>query len=120
MVVLIEKTMESYVGHRDEIHFDYMLEETTHGRAVGIVLMWVTSMVIVTYLRQSEQELHAMIQVNPNHKSWLFSIIYAGTKFDRCRLLWDSLENLSHTYNAHWFVAGDFNDIFKSRRKLWR
>lgn len=70
-------------------------------------------MVTVTRLRQSTQELHAMIQVNPNYPSWLFSIIYASTKVANRRILWDNLENLSNNYKGPWLVIGDFNDILK-------
>ncbi|KAK4711267.1 hypothetical protein R3W88_005780 [Solanum pinnatisectum] len=61
MVALLETRMVSHVGLRDEFDFDDFLEVPAIGRSEGIVLLWNTDMVTVSTLRQSEQELHAMI-----------------------------------------------------------
>lgn len=109
--------MENHEGIREEFHFDNMFEVPAQGRACGIVLLWITSMITVTRLRQFHQELHAMIQVSPNHKFWLFSIIYASTRVFKHRILWDNLVNVCTTYKGPWLVAGDFNDILNQQDK---
>lgn len=78
MVAFLETRMENHKGLRDEFHFNDFLEVPAQGRACVIVLMWLTNMIIVTRIRQADQELHAMIQVCPSHISWLF--IYARLK----------------------------------------
>ncbi|XP_070020692.1 uncharacterized protein [Nicotiana sylvestris] len=110
--------MEDHTTLRDDFHFDDMMEVPAQGRAGGIVLLWVTNMVTVTQFRQSTQELHAMIQVNPNHPPWLFSTIYASTKAVNRRELWENLENVSTSYNVPWLVVGDFNDTLRQEEKF--
>lgn len=53
MVALLETKMVNHASLRDEFHFDDMMEVPAQGRAGGIVLLWATSMVTVTRLRQS-------------------------------------------------------------------
>ncbi|KAH0685679.1 hypothetical protein KY290_017197 [Solanum tuberosum] len=91
----------------------YYLEVPSVGNSGGIALLWVT----VTHIRQSTQELHAMIQVIPNHISCTLSIIYASNLVANRKLLWDSLYSLSRTTRSPWLVAGDFNDILCQKDK---
>lgn len=97
-VALLETKIENHEHLRDEFHFDDMIEVSAQGRAGGIVLLWITSMVTVTRLRQSNQEMHAMIQVHSYPKSWLFIIIYDSTKVAKRKIPWDNLENICTTY----------------------
>ncbi|MCD9637852.1 hypothetical protein HAX54_021389 [Datura stramonium] len=46
----------------DELGFNDLWEVPGQRQSGGIVLLWNTNLVTLTYLRQSEQELHATIQ----------------------------------------------------------
>lgn len=41
------------------------------------------TLLAMTCLRQSEQELHAIIQENLDHKPWCLSIIYASIHYSK-------------------------------------
>ncbi|MCE0481546.1 hypothetical protein HAX54_039369 [Datura stramonium] len=63
MVALPETKMENHITIRDEFNYDDMIEVPAKGRSGGIVLLWLSKVVNVTHLTQSEQEIHIMIQV---------------------------------------------------------
>ncbi|MCE3216505.1 hypothetical protein HAX54_006722, partial [Datura stramonium] len=54
--------MENHAALCDELGFNDLWEVPGQGKSGGIVLLWNTNLVTLTYLRQSEQELHATIQ----------------------------------------------------------
>lgn len=80
-MALLETRMEDHSILRDSFNFDGMLEVPAQCQAGGIVFLWIGNMVVVTRICQSNQELHVMIQAAPNRQPWLFSIIYASTRF---------------------------------------
>ena len=61
--------------------FDGFAMLETIGFAGGIWLLWNSSLVQVEVLTQTEQEIHALIQVQSLPISWLLSAIYASPKF---------------------------------------
>ncbi|MCD7465481.1 hypothetical protein HAX54_001399, partial [Datura stramonium] len=54
--------MENHLPLKFEFRFNDYLEVPSQGRSGGIVLLWLTSMVTVTHIRQTDQELHVMIK----------------------------------------------------------
>jgi hypothetical protein len=71
--------------------FDGAYSTETIGFAGGIWLFWLSDMVDVEVLSATEQEIHALIQVNSSPSPWLLSAIYASPRFvDRC-VLWNNL-----------------------------
>ena len=84
MVMVITETRVS--GYRAEeviqgLPFDGFAMSETIGFAGGIWLLWKSSLVQAEVLSQSEQEIHALLQVHSLPSSWLLSTIYASPKF---------------------------------------
>lgn len=113
MVALIETKMLSHKGLKDEFGFDEFLEVQAIGRFGGLVLIWNTVSVTDSGLRKSYQEVHAMIQVHPKHKSWCLSIIYASTDNVKRQNLWDNLENISLSLSL---ISRSFWSLARSER----
>lgn len=87
------------------------------GRSSGIVLLWHDNVVVVTNVRQSSQELHAIVKVSHHTTPWLLSVIYANTNYNYRNWLWDELGNISTQFNGPWFACGDFNEILTQEEK---
>lgn len=59
-----------------------------------------------------------MVEVKPNHKSWLLSSIYAGTNKTKRDILWRNMEILFDNYKVAWLMGGDFNDVTRADKKI--
>lgn len=100
MVTLLKTKMTNHLGVKEEFGFDYLLEVSVMGRVGGIVLLWNATLVTITGLRQSVQELHTMIQVSPNQEPWCISVIYASPRKSKRLLLWKNLRYCTMTFHC--------------------
>lgn len=117
MVALLETRMSSHLPLKDGFNFSNMLEVPAQGQSRGIVILWDNNIINMTLISCSNQEIHAMLKVLPNHEPWLFSIVYASTIFNNRLTLWNSLKTIANSYKGSWFLGGDFNDILSQDEK---
>lgn len=68
--------LENHAFIRNEYNFTGMIEAPAFGHFGGIVILWHEDQVKITSMRQTFQELHAMVEVLPNQTPWLMFIIY--------------------------------------------
>ncbi|GMP46214.1 hypothetical protein CsSME_00014459 [Camellia sinensis var. sinensis] len=90
----------------------------THGFAGGIWLLWNDLEIHCDIIAQTQQEVHAWIQVLSKPSPWLFSAIYASPILSSRRILWENRTTLANSHNAPWFMMGDFNEILTSVDKF--
>lgn len=82
VLALLETRQEDHSRLRDTFKFTGMMEQPIVGRSSGIVLLWHDNVVVVTNVRQSSQELHAIVKVSHHTTPWLLSVIYASTNYN--------------------------------------
>ncbi|XP_070007321.1 uncharacterized protein LOC142165479 [Nicotiana tabacum] len=109
--------MENHALLRVDFNFSDLIEIPEVGRASGMVIMWIDTMVAVDRVRKTDQELHALVQVLPNHNSWLVSAIYASNYVTNRLTLWENLRSMFDNYKGPWLIGGDFNDVLTQDKK---
>lgn len=68
MVALLETRMANHLSILEDFNFTEMIEVPAEGQAGGLVILWNHTRVIVNNFTRCNQEIHAMIEVKPNHK----------------------------------------------------
>ncbi|XP_070018033.1 uncharacterized protein [Nicotiana sylvestris] len=117
MVALLETKMDNHASLREDFNFSDYIENPGVGRAGGMVIMWVDTLVAVERVRQTDQELHALVRVLPNYNPWIFSSIYASNSLVNRLDLWNNLKNIFANYKGPWLMGGDFNDVLNQNEK---
>jgi hypothetical protein len=120
IAVLVETRIS---GQRAEdissmLGFNRVCRSEAVGFRGGIWLLWNSGEVSLDVLMVTDQAIHASVQVSPSKPHWLLSAVYASPHLDTRLNFWDQLANFASTHNAHWVVAGDFNDILSSHEKF--
>ncbi|XP_019263677.1 PREDICTED: uncharacterized protein LOC109241389 [Nicotiana attenuata] len=118
MVALLETRMTNHLSILEDFNFTEMIEVPAEGQAGGLVILWNHARVIVNNFTRRNQEIHAMIEVKPNHKNWLFRTIYASTDKHNRDILWQNIKNIYNSYKGAWLMGGDFNDVIMAQEKL--
>ncbi|KAL0004774.1 hypothetical protein SO802_012335 [Lithocarpus litseifolius] len=90
----------------------------TIGYAGGLWLLWDSDRVDVTPLANTEQEIHAIVNVQNSNSSWLFTAVYASPRtVERC-ILWNNLIKTAELHDMPWVLAGDFNEPLTEEDKF--
>lgn len=118
VVTHLETRMQSHVSLLNEFEFSDMIEVPTDGQAGCMVILWDHAKVNVYNFIRRNHETHATIEVRPTKCIWLFSSIYASTNSTTRDEMWKNIKNISDNYKGPWLVGGDFNDVFKTNKKL--
>lgn len=87
------------------MQFSGILQVTAMGHSWGSVLLWNNNLVIINQVRNSNQELYAMVQENPNKKSRMLSVVYACTNIVTRNMLWNNLKEISDSYISPWLLG---------------
>ena len=90
----------------------------TIGYAGGLGLLWNSDRVEITALGNTEQEIHAVVNVRNSNFSWLFTAIYASPRTAERHVLWDNLIKVAEMHNMPWVLVGDFNEPFMEGDKF--
>lgn len=86
------------------------------GFAGGIWVLWNPYTITMEPIASSFQEIH--LEAKVSNFSFLLFAIYGSPLFERCKLLWSSLSELSPILNYPWLFLGDFNDIASTSEKF--
>lgn len=62
--------------------------------------------------------LHRVVQVLSNNFYFMFSGIYASTKFKRRKVTWSTLKDIAGEIDLPWLVIGDFIEVYSQSEKL--
>lgn len=119
-VSLLETRMSNHIRIRDDFQFSNIVEIPAQGQSGGIAIVWHDNNVQLSHIRLDGQEIHAMIQVLPNHQPWLFSIVYASTNVNIRHPLLQNLANIANNCKGMWFLGGDFNKVISQQDKWGR
>lgn len=118
-VVILTKTCVS--GDRankiiSSLGFQRYSKVDAMGFAGGIWVIWNPEVIFMEPIASSFQEIH--LEAKVRNFSFLLTAIYGSPCFERHKLLWSSLSNLSLVLNYPWLLLGDFNDIASPTEKF--
>ncbi|XP_065615765.1 uncharacterized protein LOC136061660 [Quercus suber] len=108
--------METHIGGdkakemTDHLPFDEAIHTKTIGYAGGLWLLWNFDRVDVSLLAKTEQEIHAVVKVQPFNINWLFTVVYASLRIAKRYVLWNNLCSTSNLIDMPWVIAEDFNE----------
>lgn len=88
------------------------------GFSGGLLLVWDSSKVKFTPTGKDLHSLHKVVQVISSSYNFMFSSIYASTKFKRRKIPWNNLKSLSQIIDLPWLVICDFNKVCNQLEKL--
>lgn len=70
--------------------------------------------VIAIIVGQSEQGIHALIEVQNPSCTWLLFRIYASPRFAKCEVLRENMEVVVTVNHLPWVVMEDFNEVLSN------
>lgn len=85
----------------------------------GMIILWKDHEVEhVDPIAVTNQKIHTNVQVCPTFPPWILSLVYASTRFNNRKILWDNLEQIFITHTLPWVLCGDFNEINSTADKF--
>ena len=69
-------------------------------------------------LTTNEYNIHTLVKIPTNSCNFLFTAIYASPNFNKHKILWNYLKDLSPSVNMYWVILGDFNDMLAKDEKM--
>ena len=63
--------------------------------------------------------IHSLVKVPTNSYNFLLTAICASPNFNKRKILWNYLKELSPYVNMPWVLLGDFNDLLAKDEKFW-
>lgn len=58
------------------------------------------------------------VSSNPSHNSWLLNLIYCPAHYNKKWNFWDTLNNITSSFNGPAINIGDFNSMIKQSEKI--
>lgn len=116
--------METHLGGdrakevTDKLPFQGAIHTDTTGFTGGLWLLWDTDRVEISNLASTEQEVHAFVKVRSSNLNWIFTTMYASSRFKERCLLWNNLVTVANNHNLPWVIAGDFNEMLSNDEKF--
>ncbi|XP_057250155.1 uncharacterized protein LOC130591221 [Beta vulgaris subsp. vulgaris] len=81
------------------------------GFAGGILILWNSTRVHLTILRENFQSITALVEVRDNTPPFILTAVYASPRFNTRTLLWSNLYDMAESIDLPWIVFGDFNEV---------
>lgn len=106
LVVLLETHLMDHNLLKEDFNFTNLSQAPVDGQARGIVVLWNDTLVIVTEIIVTSQEIHCIVHVCPHGLPFLFSAIYAITLLSYRKVLWQNLMHIANSYKGLWIVGG--------------
>ncbi|XP_060188598.1 uncharacterized protein LOC132617573 [Lycium barbarum] len=97
---------------RRKLGFDHAISNS-HSK---VWIFWKAN-IICSVLSKSRQQVTLQVQLQGNaDMSWI-TIVYARSKANKRRHLWQKLRELNYIINGPWIIGGDFNSIMEAEEK---
>lgn len=109
--------MQDHLVLLNNYPFNRVIEVPTIGNAGGLAVLWDYSLLELSDIVTTAQEIHAMVNVRFLNDIWLFSSIYASTYRCKRKNLWQNLKNIKDNYFGKCLLGWDFNDLLHNSKK---
>lgn len=104
----------------DTLPYSHSQKVDPIGYSSGIWLLWSEdSRLIVEILTTNAYSILALVKIPTNSCNFLFTAICASPDFNKRKILWNYLKDLSPFINMSWVLLGDFNDMLAKDEKRW-
>lgn len=119
MMILTETMLsgEKLIAQAKKLQFDKFECVDARGLSGGILVLWNSTVMNITVLGATEQEIHASVKVHISNQTWMITAIYASVELDERMQLWENLKVVADATNGAWVVIGDFNEVGSQEEK---
>ncbi|KAE8693055.1 hypothetical protein F3Y22_tig00110819pilonHSYRG00250 [Hibiscus syriacus] len=103
-------------GTLSTLGYPHSFRVEAHGFSGGIWILWEDGL-NVKILTISNQFIHGRCWSKNDTRWHYFTVVYASPQVEKRKLIWNHLMNLAPSDTEAWILGGDFNSIFRPKKK---